>query len=131
MKSSRFLAIAALLAGIGVVSAFYQGAKPPAMKHDAAGREQCMMCHKAGAMEAVPDAPADHDERELATCVMCHATDSPMQTAEPKVTPHATEGRENCLMCHAPGAMEPIPDAPASHEGWESKYCLMCHKTAG
>ena len=90
-----------------------------------------MMCHKAGAMEAVPDAPADHDDKDQATCLMCHAADSPMQTAEPKLTNHPIEGRDNCLMCHAPGAMEPIPDAPANHEGWENQYCLMCHKTAG
>ena len=131
MKSRRILGFVGLVAGVVVVSAFYQGSKPTAMSHDAAGREQCMMCHKAGAMEAVPDAPASHEGKELETCLMCHSADSPMQTAEPKVIPHAVEGRENCLMCHAPGAMEPIPDAPASHEGWDSKYCGVCHLTAG
>ena len=131
MKSRRILGFVGLVAGVVVVSAFYQGSKPTVMSHDAAGREQCMMCHKAGAMEAVPDAPANHDGQELETCLMCHSADSPMQTAEPKVISHALEGRENCLMCHAPGAMEPIPDAPASHEGWDSKYCVICHETAG
>ena len=131
MKSRRIIGFVGLAAGAVAISAFYQGSKPKVMGHDAEGREQCMMCHKAGAMEAVPDAPASHDDRDLETCLMCHGADSPMQTAEPKVISHALEGRDNCLMCHAPGAMEPIPDAPASHEGWDIKYCVMCHETAG
>jgi hypothetical protein len=131
MKSSRLLAIVSLMAGVGAVSAFYQqSTKPTVMSHEAAGREQCMMCHMAGAMEAVPDAPASHDDKELATCMMCHAADSPMQTAEPKAISHPLEGRDNCAMCHAPGAMEPVPDTPANHEGWDAKYCTMCHKAA-
>ena len=131
MKSRRIIGFVGLVAGAVAISAFYQGSKPKVMGYDAEGREQCMMCHKAGAMEAVPDAPASHDDRDLETCLMCHGADSPMQTAEPKVILHALEGRDNCLMCHAPGAMEPIPDAPASHEGWDIKYCVMCHETAG
>jgi hypothetical protein len=31
------------------------------------------------------------------------------------------------MMCHTPGAMEAIPDAPASHEGRDVKYCTLCH----
>ena len=131
MNSSRFLAIVVLTAGVGAVSAFYQGTKPTVMAHDAAGREQCMMCHKAGAMEAVPNAPADHADRVVDTCMMCHAADSPIQTADPKVISHDLEGRDNCTMCHAPGAMEPVPDTPASHEGWDAKYCTLCHEVAG
>lgn len=131
MKSRRFLAVAALVAGVGAISAFAQGTKPPVMGHDAAGREQCMMCHTAGAMEAVPDAPASHEGRANETCLMCHAPDSPMQTADPKPIPHALEGRDNCTMCHTPGAMEAVPDTPESHKGWDSKYCTLCHVAAG
>lgn len=105
--------------------------RPKPVSHDTAGREQCMMCHKAGAMEPVPDAPASHTERDVETCMWCHATDSPMLTAEPKTTPHELEGREQCMMCHKAGAMEPVPDAPASHEGRDSKHCILCHKPAG
>ena len=32
--------------------------KPTAMPHDTAGKETCLMCHTAGAMEPVPDVPA-------------------------------------------------------------------------
>jgi hypothetical protein len=131
MKSRRFLAVTVLLAGVGAVAAFAQQTKPPVMAHDAAGREQCLMCHTAGAMEAVPDAPASHEGRPVETCLMCHAPDSPIQTADPTPIPHDLEGRDNCLMCHTPGAMEPVPDTPASHEGWDAKYCTLCHTTAG
>jgi hypothetical protein len=102
-------------------------AKPPAVKHDVAGREQCLMCHTAGAMEAVPDVPASHEGRANETCMLCHATDSPMLTATPAKTPHAVEGREQCMMCHRAGAMEAIPDAPEGHEAIDVQYCTMCH----
>ncbi len=131
MKSRRFLAIVGLLVSVVAISAFAQAAKPKPMIHDAEGRDNCLMCHKAGAMEAVPDAPVDHADRVVETCLMCHAADSPIQTADPKVISHSLEGRDNCTMCHAPGAMEPVPDTPASHEGWDVKYCTLCHETAG
>lgn len=48
------------------------------------------------------------------------------QTKAPAVT-HDVEGKANCLMCHAPGVMEPVPDVPASHEGRTVETCMMCH----
>ena len=44
----------------------------PAIAHDLAGREKCLMCHRQGVMEAVPDIPADHAPRAETTCGMCH-----------------------------------------------------------
>jgi hypothetical protein len=44
----------------------------PPMSHDLAGREKCLMCHRQGVMEAVPDAPADHAGRAETVCGMCH-----------------------------------------------------------
>jgi hypothetical protein len=82
-------------------------------------------------MEPVPDAPASHADRPNETCQWCHAADSPMLTTDPTVTPHPVEGREQCMMCHKAGAMEPVPDAPASHEGRDNQYCLLCHKPEG
>ncbi len=64
------------------------------------------------------------------SCLMCHAKDAEVQTKVPKTITHPLEGRSDCLMCHKPGAMEPVPDAPASHEGRESKHCTMCHQPA-
>ncbi len=44
----------------------------PAIPHALAGRAKCMMCHKPGVMEKVPDVPADHAGRADTTCQMCH-----------------------------------------------------------
>jgi len=44
----------------------------------------------------------------------------------PPVTPHDIAGKEACSMCHS-GAMEGMPAAPASHEGWADDTCQSCH----
>ena len=44
-----------------------------------------------------------------------------------KAVSHDVEGKANCLMCHAVGVMEPVPDVPASHEGRANETCMMCH----
>ncbi len=121
-----------LLAGALVAFTTQQQAwkTPPPVQHELEGRGECMMCHKAGAMEPVPDAPADHAERANTTCMMCHAKDATVQAKAPKVINHPLEGRADCMMCHKAGAMEPVPDAPADHEGRESKVCLWCHQAA-
>lgn len=115
-----------------VAFAWQQGGwtTPSVMAHSAEGRDDCMMCHKAGAMEPVPDAPASHAEFPNGICVMCHAPDAAVQTTAPTAIPHSLEGRDDCMMCHKPGAMEPVPDAPADHEGRESNYCTLCHVAA-
>ena len=105
--------------------------KPTAMPHDAAGKENCLMCHTAGAMAPVPDVPESHADRTSETCLWCHAPDSPMQTVTPTTTPHDTAGKENCLMCHTAGAMAPVPDVPESHAGRTSETCLWCHTVGG
>jgi hypothetical protein len=103
---------------------------PPAMAHEAEGRADCLMCHKAGAMEPVPDAPASHAERTNETCLLCHAADATVQTTAPPATSHPLEGRADCMMCHKAGAMEPVPDAPAGHEAIDNKHCTLCHMPA-
>ena len=105
--------------------------KPAAMAHDAAGKENCLMCHAVGVMPPVPDVTASHEGRGNETCLWCHAADSPMLTTGAKQMAHDAAGKENCMMCHAAGAMEPVPDAPASHEGRGNESCLWCHKGAG
>jgi len=105
--------------------------KPKAMAHDAEGKDNCLMCHTPGVMEPVPDAPASHEGRGSEVCLWCHAADSPMQTTGAKQMAHDAEGKDNCMMCHAAGVMEPVPDAPASHEGRANETCLWCHKTGG
>jgi hypothetical protein len=81
-------------------------------------------------MEPVPDAPANHAERPNEICLGCHAADAAVQTTAPAAMSHPLEGRDNCMMCHTAGAMEPVPDAPADHEGRDNQYCTLCHAPA-
>jgi peptidoglycan-associated lipoprotein len=46
-------------------------APAPAMPHDVAGREQCMMCH-GGTMEGIKAAPASHKGIDAKNCTLCH-----------------------------------------------------------
>ena len=133
MKRLVSAAAVLLVAGAFALPAVAQeAAKPPAVSHDTQGRDQCLMCHTAGAMEAVPDAPAaTHADRVNETCMLCHAADSPMLTAVAPAVSHSIEGRDQCMMCHKAGAMEAIPDAPAGHEEMDLEYCTLCHEVAG
>jgi hypothetical protein len=101
-------------------------AKPPVMTHTAAGRDNCLMCH-SGSMPNVAGVPASHEGRTNETCKWCHAADAEVQTKAVPAVSHALEGRANCMMCHKAGTMEAVPDAPASHEGRDVKWCTMCH----
>ncbi len=46
---------------------------PPVITHKMEGRAGCVMCHTAGAMEQVPDMPANHEGRTNDYCTLCHA----------------------------------------------------------
>jgi hypothetical protein len=102
-----------------------------AMSHDAAGKDNCMMCHAVGVMPPVPDVPATHEGRANESCLWCHAAASPMTTTGAPQPPHDLAGKDNCLMCHTAGVMEPVPDVPASHEGRVNENCLWCHTAGG
>ena len=59
---------------------------------------------------------------------MAGAMASPLTAqAKTKAMSHDAEGKANCLMCHAVGVMEPVPDVPADHEGRTIETCMMCH----
>jgi hypothetical protein len=127
-------AMVALSAGLTTATATAQEAeapaKPPVVQHDLEGRNACLACH-AGAMEAIPGVPDTHTNRTDETCLWCHAADATMQTDEAKAVTHELEGRSACSMCHAAGAMEAIPDVPASHEGRADQFCTLCHQPGG
>ncbi len=131
MRYLKVLAAASALALAALVVTPLQGqeAKPKAVSHSVEGRDNCMMCH-SGAMQGVPGVPASHEGRANETCMLCHGPNSPLLTKEPPVIGHSLEGRANCRMCHS-GAMPNVPAPPASHEGWDVKHCLLCHKTGG
>lgn len=129
MKHRSFVVLFAGLGFVGVaVPAISEQERPQPVPHDLAGREQCLMCHRPGALEDAQDVPESHEGRPNETCLWCHATDSPMLTGDASTIPHAMEGRESCLMCHRPGAMEDATDIPESHEGREVEYCTLCHE---
>ncbi|MDH3457278.1 MAG: nitrate reductase cytochrome c-type subunit [Gemmatimonadota bacterium] len=131
MRVVRIVTVAAVALMVGLPAlarAQEEAKKPPVVPHAVEGQTQCLMCHKAGVMEAVPDAPANHAERVNETCLLCHAADAIVQTAEAPAITHDLEGKANCLMCHS-GAMPNVPASP--HEGIDTKYCGLCHKVAG
>ena len=130
MKPARLMTLIGAVLTTAVATAplhARQATKPPVMTHDAAGRAACLMCHAAGTMEAVADVPESHTDFTNEVCGWCHFADAEMQSADPPAMAHKLEGQTQCMMCHTPGRMEPVPDAPASHEGREDKTCTMCH----
>jgi hypothetical protein len=119
----------------------------PAIPHDLAGRDNCLMCHDPNG--GVKPAPADHAGRTNDMCQSCHkpATSAPAPAATAGATPAATPeaggtssgaaasapkiphdlaGRDNCLMCHDPNGT--IKPAPADHAGRTVDTCQTCHK---
>jgi hypothetical protein len=113
----------------------------PAIPHEIAGREQCLLCHDPAGN--IRPAPQDHVGRTADTCQMCHKPigSAAGATAEPTATPsgqgaiagaplipHEIAGREQCLTCHDPsGSIRP---APQDHAGRTVDTCQTCHKPA-
>ena len=110
----------------------------PAIPHDLAGRDNCLLCHNPDG--GVKPAPRDHAGRTTDQCQMCHkpavvpaSISTPASSSEggeegPPAIPHDLAGRDNCLICHNPdGGVKP---APADHAGRTSDQCQTCHKPA-
>jgi len=131
MKRTLLAVAATLILSLAAASQAQAQLITKAMSHDAAGKENCMMCHAVGVMPPVPDVPASHEGRGNETCLWCHAADSPMTTTGAPEPTHDMAGKENCMMCHAAGVMPPVPDVPASHEGRGNETCGWCHIKAG
>jgi len=101
--------------------------KPGGITHDAAGKEECLVCHAPGATP-ITDVTPTHEGRGNESCMWCHATDSPMLTMNPLLTPHARATDEtDCMRCHAPEVNERATNVPATHEGRANGTCLWCH----
>jgi cytochrome b subunit of formate dehydrogenase len=120
--------------------------------HPVAGREDCLMCHKAdGGLKPVP---ASHAGRANNTCQTCHqpaagitgtpaaapavratgtaATPVANATAAAsgvaKAVPHPLAGLEQCDSCHGPAGIKPMP---ANHAGRSNESCVTCHQIPG
>ena len=108
------------------------------MKHEIAGKEQCLACHGP---KGVSPMPSNHEGRPQESCLVCHKpgpTPTPgaakpgaakPATGVAGTIPHALEGKEKCELCHA-GAGSPKP-VPADHAGRANTTCTACHKLVG
>jgi len=95
----------------------------PSIPHPTAGREDCLTCHATGKVKPVP---ANHAGRTDETCTACHQASATAAAAIPAI-PHPTEGREDCLVCHAAGKIKPFP---ANHGGRTKETCTACHQVS-
>lgn len=62
-------------------------------------------------------------------CQDCHTPEGFKQSAEKVLAaaphvPHSLDARQNCLACHSPGTLQPIPE---DHTGRPNETCLQCH----
>ncbi|MFQ6121438.1 MAG: cytochrome c3 family protein [Dehalococcoidales bacterium] len=111
----------------------FRGATLPRIPHTLEGRTDCLTCHNTGAIKPVPE---DHVGRTSITCTTCHQLaeastsasallPTPAPVSAPPIIPHALEGHDDCLMCHASGAIA----VSVEHAGLTSDVCLNCHRT--
>lgn len=128
MVGATFLAAGGVSDGVAPALAQEVDAQPVAVRHHLVGRHDCLMCHRVGAIEVVPDVPATHADRPSDTCLWCHDGASRMQTARPGPIPHEIERRVECLLCHTAGRIAAVPDMPDDHEGRTDERCTLCHQ---
>jgi cytochrome c553 len=103
---------------------------PPPIPHTVEGaRQDCLLCHAVGAVEASPiPADADHEQAEE-LCRTCHALlpqPAPPVSAPPGI-PSNVAGQEDCLMCHKMGVAY-APQLPENHAGLPVDLCETCHQ---
>jgi hypothetical protein len=98
-------------------------ATPPRMYHAAAGKEQCLTCHAAGANANIKSQPATHSF-PVTACAMCH---QPYGKPSPAI-PHAvTEAFTQCRTCHVANSPMGAKAPPAFHGTWNVAICRLCH----
>ena len=137
-----------------VCHAIGSGMKPAPADHEGRTKETCRACHQV----ASGAAPAEETPTATATVTPTVAAPTPTATASPSATqvvstpttaaatptatasltaaapagapaiPHALEGRDDCLICHAPDSA--VKPAPADHEGRTNESCQACHTLA-
>lgn len=114
-----------LVCGAGVAAAQQAPRpQPPRMPHPAAGKEQCLTCHGAGANEHITSQPAAHSYAVTA-CAMCHRPAATM----PPASAHAMDDAHTaCATCHVAGGAAADHVPPASHAGYHASICRQCHE---
>ena len=82
-------------------------------------------------VETTAVATAPKPSEQVPVFVPVTPSPSPESSATPEgggvgvPIPHPVAGQEQCLTCHAAGAMKPMP---ANHEGRPVESCQICHK---
>lgn len=88
-----------------------------------------LICLAGASVRAMPlrqDIPSvPHATEGLEDCLECHAGDA----VAPFPEDHAGRGNELCLACHQPQTDIVLPSVPHPLEGRDD--CLACHKTGG
>jgi hypothetical protein len=102
---------------------------PPPIPHTVEeARQDCLLCHAVGAVEASPIPPDANHEDADELCRTCHALlpQPALPAVAPPGIPHDLMGREDCLMCHKMGIAfaSRIPD---NHTGLTVGLCQTCH----
>ena len=97
-------------------------------------RATCDVCHASG--QRVPEYICSNchkpPENHLpGACDNCHTPEGWAESASslvnpaPKI-PHDLQGRDDCLMCHAPSIN--VKPVPSNHAEYISEQCVLCHK---
>jgi cytochrome c553 len=111
-------------------------AASPAIPHEVAGREDCLVCHKQGTGDA-PRIPDNHNSLTGDLCQTCHtqmaeiagSSEEEAPVAEIPPIPHGLEGFSACTQCHEEGGAG-IPRFPDDHKGRTDDLCAACHSPA-
>lgn len=128
------LASAALASVLGVSAVRAQAGphQPPRMLHPAAGKQDCLSCHGAGANAHITSVPATHHFANGA-CGMCH---KPIAETPTPIKHAVDDVHAECRNCHvqAVEGAAPVPGAapspPASHARFDGATCKLCHEVA-
>ena len=103
---------------------------PRPIPHPVQGLENCLRCHDAAGLKPFPE---DHPWTNNDACTFCHEppqgdVEIPAPPAVAAVNvPHASQGLEDCLLCHGPGSSRPFA---ADHPWGTNDTCGACHKPA-
>jgi len=123
MSLTRFAIVALALSCAAGTAMAQQRPPAPRMPHPAAGKEQCLTCHGAGANEHITAVPANHHYAATA-CAMCHR---PADTMPPASSHAMDDAHVECATCHVAGGASADHVPPASHAGYHASICRNCH----
>jgi hypothetical protein len=132
VRAAIAAALVGVLAGASTAAAQAAPPTPPKMLHPAAGKQDCLGCHGAGANAHVTSVPASHHFANGA-CGMCH---KPIAESPPAIRHALDDAHAQCRTCHvqaaegATPASGAAPSPPPSHATFDGATCRLCHEPA-